>query len=470
MSKPMPDSPFLSGNFAPWPMEGEVHDLVVEGEIPEELRGTYYRNGSNPQHAPGPNYHWFTGDGMIHAVRFDDDRVSYRNRWVRTERFLKERELGEAVFGGFGGQADPRSEGISGNSSNTHVVRHAGKLLSLWEAGPPYELDPDTLETRGVYDYDGAFRRERFGELKPDIMTAHPKILGATGEWIGFGYSPMEPHLVYHEVDANGKLTRSDEIAAPFACMMHDFATSSQHAILPHFPGVFDFESAAKGGPPICWRPELGTRIGVLDRKKGADDVMWIEHEPCFSFHTVNAYTEGTKLVADLWKFPQLVLFETEERDDTPPTLYRWTIDLESGTLSEEHLDDAPAEFGRIDPRRVGERHRHVYSLGSLGVEGMSGAPEGFNCLFHYDLDSGARKAHQLPHEDCFGEPVYIPRNAEAEEGEGFVMALVYRRSENRSDMLVLDAQNLDAKPLAIVRFPHRIPFGFHGDWCPTID
>jgi carotenoid cleavage dioxygenase len=468
MTKPLPESPFLSGNFAPWPMEGEVRDLEVEGEIPEALRGTYYRNGSNPQFPPGPNYHWFNGDGMIHAIRFDDDRCSYRNRWVRTARFELERELGGSLFGGFGAESDPRTEGVSGNASNTHVMSHAGKLLSLWEAGPPYEIDPETLETIGIHDYDGAFVRERFGRSAPDIMTAHPKVMGATGEWVAFGYSPMDPHLVYHEIDANGKLTRSDEIQAPFACMMHDFIASSEHVIFPHFPGVFDFESVAQGGSPITWKPELGTQIGVLARGASVDDVMWIGHDPCFSFHTVNAWTEGSKLVADLWKFPQLVLFETEQPNTTPPTLYRWTIDLESGSLREEQLDDAPAEFGRIDPRRMGERHRHVFSLGSIGIDGMSGAPEGFNSLFHYDLDTGSRKAHTLSGGDCFGEPVYIPASAEAKEGEGFVIALAYRRAEDRSEMLVLDAENLEAKPLAVIRLPHRIPFGFHGDWRPA--
>ena len=52
MSRPFRDDPFLRGNYAPWPMEGEIHDLAVRGEIPRSLNGTLYRNGSNPQYAP----------------------------------------------------------------------------------------------------------------------------------------------------------------------------------------------------------------------------------------------------------------------------------------------------------------------------------------------------------------------------------------------------------------------------------
>ena len=99
MSRPFPNDLFLRGNYAPWPIEGEIHDLVVEGEIPRELNGTLYRNGPNPQFAPRGRYHWFDGDGMIHAFSIHDGKAHYRNRWVRTQRFQMEREAGEALWG-----------------------------------------------------------------------------------------------------------------------------------------------------------------------------------------------------------------------------------------------------------------------------------------------------------------------------------------------------------------------------------
>ncbi|MBI3796342.1 MAG: carotenoid oxygenase family protein, partial [Deltaproteobacteria bacterium] len=168
MSRPFSDDPFLRDNYAPWPMEGEIQDLVVEGEIPNELDGTLYRNGPNPQFAPRGRYHWFDGDGMIHAFTIRDGKAHYRNRWVRTQRFAMEREAGEALFGGLTDLAatDPRGEGIFPNAANTNIIVHAGKLLALWEAGPPHELDPHTLDTIGPYDFGGKL-------LGP--MTAHPK-------------------------------------------------------------------------------------------------------------------------------------------------------------------------------------------------------------------------------------------------------------------------------------------------------
>lgn len=471
MSKPFPSSRFLSGNFAPWPMEGDIHDAVVLGEIPRELSGAYFRNSSNPQFAPGPNYHWFSGDGMVHAFYLEEGRCRYRNRWVRTERFEIEREAGEMLFGGIGGAdatADPRVEGVSGNTSNTNVVWHAGRLLSLWEAGPPYQLDPATLDTLGPWDFHGELRRERMGRVVPDIMTAHPKLDPDTNEWIAFGASPVAPHLVYHVIGADGRLVRSDEIEVPYSCMMHDFVASSDHVLFPVLPAAFDLEEMAQTGSPLAWKPEKGAFLGVMPRGGGSDDVVWVEADPCYVFHYVNAVTANGAFTVDYWRLPSLALFPSDTGEKGPPTLHRWTIDLETGTAKDEALDDAPAEFGRIDPRYAGKPYRHVYSLGTLGIEGATGEPENFNCLFHYDMLTGGRRAHQLAAGDSFGEPLFIPRSDDAPEGDGFVIAIVHRLAENRSDLLILDAQSVEAEPLAIVQLPHRIPYGFHGNWKPA--
>ncbi len=470
MSRPFPDSPFLRGNFAPILMEGDAPDLVVEGEIPSELRGAYYRNGSNPQFAPSPSYHWFEGDGMIHGFWFGDGRVDYRNRWVRTARFELERSEGRSLFGGLGsGTADGKTEGVSGNTANTNIIWHAGRLLALWEAGPPTELDPATLDTIGVWDDGGAFHRERFGQLAPDIMTAHPKEDPDTGELLGFGYSPMAPWMVYHVVGADGHVKRSDVVDAPFPNMMHDFVTTSEHVLFPHHPAIFDFERMAENGSLLSWQPERGSHIGVMPRSGGNDDIVWIEKEAGYVFHYVNAWSEGSTVYADVFHLDQIALrLSGDEPPPRPPTLHRWTIDLESGSLKDEALDDAPAEFGRVDPRVVGKRYADAWTLGSHGIPRAAGEPMNNNCIFHYDMRSGGRRMFKLPEGDATGEPQFVPRSADAAEGDGFVLAIVYRGAENRSDLIVLDAQQIEAGPLATIQCPVRIPWGFHGNWRPA--
>ena len=133
MSRPFPDPLMLSGLWEPWPMEGQIRDLPVAGEIPRDLHGTLYRNGPNPQFAPRGDYHFFSGDGMVHAFRIEDGKCHYRNRWVRTPKFELERKAGEALFAGFSSSepGDPRTRGVPVGPSNTNIVWHAGRLLAL---------------------------------------------------------------------------------------------------------------------------------------------------------------------------------------------------------------------------------------------------------------------------------------------------------------------------------------------------
>jgi carotenoid cleavage dioxygenase len=475
MSKPIAAAPFLQDNFAPWPMEGEVHDLAVEGEIPRELNGAYYRNGPNPQFAPRGRYHWFDGDGMVHGFFFEEGRCDYRNRWVRTERFEHERAVGESLFAGLADMTsgDPRAEGVSSNAANTNIVWHGGRLLALWEAGPPTELDPVTLETRGLCDFEGKLRRQidpalagNADGIVPGIMTAHPKMDPDSGEMLFFGYAPIPPFLTYRVADREGRLIRSEEIDVPYASMMHDFIATEDHVIFPVFPAAFDLEAIERTGTALAWQPERGTHIGVMPRDGGNADVVWVRSDPCYVFHPMNAHSEGNRVIAEVARYPKLPLFGVDGA--VSATLYRWTIDLVSGTLKEEALDDCPTEFPRFDERFAGKAYRHGYSGGgvnSLSKDDEFNADPAFDSVLHYDLATGAKRVHTLPAGDSVGEPVFVPRSPDAEEGDGFVLVLAHRGAENRSDLLVLDAQNIDAEPLATVKLPHRVPYGFHGNW-----
>ena len=483
MSRSLPENPFLMGGYAPWPMEGEICDLIVEGEIPAELSGALYRNGPNPQFAPRGNYHWFDGDGMIHAFFFRDGKVDYKNRWVRTGRFEQERAAGEALFAGLAspGSGDPRVDGKSSNAANTSIVWHAGKLLALWEGGLPHELDPHTLETVGPYDFDGRLTREMDREAAaefgfapdegkpPGIMTAHPKIDPRTGEMLFFGYSPTPPYLVYYVTSADGELVRSVEINAPFASMVHDFIITDEHVIFPVFPAVFDPEAMEKTGLALSWQPERGTHIGIMPRDGGSEDLVWLQTDPCYVFHPMNARTEGSRIIAEVARYPVVPFFGVDDGAG-PAVLTRWVMDLESGTVKEEPLDEDPSEFPKIDERYAGRAYRHGYCVGVIGGGEASepqNADEFTGALFHYDLEKRVRREHRLAPADSSGEPIFVPRCADAPEGDGYLLAVIYRGEKRRSDLLVLDAQNIDAPPLATVRLPHRIPAGFHGCWRP---
>ena len=125
---------YFSGNQAPVRVELTL-EPKIRGKIPEGLSGALYRNGPNPQFDPGPNYHAFLGDGMIHAFWIGEGRARYANRYVRTPRWLTEHAAGRPLFGGLGSPSDPSVEKILSGGANTHIVYHAGKLMALQEIG-----------------------------------------------------------------------------------------------------------------------------------------------------------------------------------------------------------------------------------------------------------------------------------------------------------------------------------------------
>ena len=453
-------NPFLQGNFAPWPTEGEARDLAVIGEIPRELNGTYYRSGPNPAFPPLGRYHWFDGDGMIHAITLDEGRAAYRNRYVLSRGLREEQEAGRALYRGlleFEATELPAFK----NTGNTNIVWHAGKLLALMEAAFPTRMSPDTLDTTGEYDFDGRL-------IGP--MTAHPKIDPETGEMLFFGYSPFPPYLTYHEASADGTLVRSEVIDVAWPSMMHDFAVTRDHVVFILCPLVFSFERLAERGGAFSWEPERGTRLGIMPRRGGNADVRWCETDPCYVFHPMNAYEDGDAIVLDVARYGRLhlmspgVVEDPAYRDENAARLHRWRIDLARGGVASTPLDDIVAEFPRVDERRLGRRHRFGY-MAAREPQLNDGAQPLWTAVRKYDLGRGAVAERRFGAGNGVGEPLFVSRSAAAAEDDGWVLVLAYDAARDTSDFWILDAQDIGGEPVARVRLPHRVPYGFHGNW-----
>lgn len=431
----------LRGNFAPVEQEVTATDLPVEGAIPPELRGLYVRNGPNPR--SGTSIHWFLGDGMLHGVRLEDGKaVWYRNRWVRTRALEEE----GASFLGEDGTID-RTVALA----NTNIVCHAGRLLALVENAFPTEVTR-TLETVGPYDFGGRL---------DTAMTAHPKHCPVTGELHFFGYSFVEPYLVYHRADAAGRLVQREEIPVPGPTMIHDFNLTAGHVVFMDLPVVFDLEWALAGERfPYHWSDDYGARLGVLPRGGSAADLRWFEIEPCYVFHPLNAYEDADRIVIDVARYPTLWREDPGTLDAA--RLHRWTIDLMAGRVRETPLDDRHVEFPRVDDRRVGQPHRigwAVENLADLGQRTMQ--------LVKYDCATGRSETHRFGPGRMPSEGVFVPAGPDAAEDEGWVLQYVYDHARDGSDFVILDARDLGRPPVATVRLPQRVPFGFHGNWIP---
>ncbi|SDR87377.1 carotenoid oxygenase family protein [Bradyrhizobium canariense] len=455
-------------NRAPIPMECDAPFLKVQGELPRELNGTLYRNGPNPQfEAPGA--HWFVGDGMLHAFHLEDGRASYRNRWVRTPKWQAEHDAGRALFGGFGRKlADAPALALADSGvANTNIVFHAGRLLALEEGHLPTEIEPGTLATRGYCNYGG-------GITGP--FTAHPKIDPVTGEMVFFGYNaagPFTPTLSFGSVNACGAVTRFDRFEAPYASMVHDFIVTEHHLLFPVLPITGSLERARHGKPPYAWEPDKGAYVGVMKRNGSARDVVWFRAENCYVFHVMNAWEEGNRIIADVMQCDEAPLFPHPDGSPTDSKksrarLCRWTFDLAGNTdrFTQTYLDDINGEFPRIDDRRAGLASNHGwYACANPQLP----ASEAFSGLVHVGGKGSRLGQYLLPAGDTISEPVFVARGNDAAEGDGWLLASVWRARENRSDLAVFNATDVEAGPIALVQLGHRMPDGFHGNWVNAV-
>ncbi|MFK7918093.1 MAG: carotenoid oxygenase family protein [Ilumatobacter sp.] len=441
---------YMRNNYAPVQQEVEATDLAVTGALPPGLNGRFFRNGANP--ADGVPSHWFDGDGMLHGIRLRNGKAEwYRNRWVQTKLLAGVPRFDPETF-----EFD-----LSVGRANTHVIRHAGRIVALEEGSFPNEISPD-LDTVGPYDFDGKLSTP---------CTAHPHVCPETGEMHFFGYELVaEPYVTYYVADASGAVIHAQPIEVPAPVMMHDFAVSRNHAIFLDLPVAFDLDVALSGrGMPFIWRPDNGGRVGLLDRRNvGADQPAqprWFDVDPCYVFHIMNAWEEedGNVVVLDAGRHPSM--WSADPNAFEPCYLWRWRFDLRTGAVTEEQLDDQDHAFPRIDDRRTGLTNRYGWAVTNRPGEPVTN--DVGSGVVKYDLRTGASSFHDFGVGVSTSEPVFVPESDTSSEGEGWVLSFLYDRATESSSFVVLDATDMAAAPVATIALPQRVPNGFHGSWFP---
>ena len=177
---------------------------------------------------------------------------------------------------------------------------------------------------------------------------------------------------------------------------------------------------------------------------------------PATSYHPLNAYEEGSDIVIDVCRMAHSM---KPGAGEVMPVLHRWTIHTDKGTVSESQLDEHAVEFPRVPDALTGLKHRYGYT-----AEFGGGQPAAVK-FRKYDLETGASSAHDLGPGRFGGEPVFVPAEGATSEDDGYLMSFVYDQSMNKSELVIVDASNVTADPVARVHLPVRVPAGFHGSW-----
>eukprot|EP00741_Cyanophora_paradoxa_P007779 tig00001208_g7526.t1 len=468
-------SRYLVDGFAPVMREVQGENLKVIGELPRDLNGVYLRNGPNPAFPTKP-YHWFDGDGHLHAVRFAAGEASYSNRFVRTRGYEMERAAGRALWESFIGQESLgpggmlralggalRTGEIAKNAANTSVVHHHGRTFALWEAGPPTEMrlrrgarSAVDFETVGPYSFAGQGWNGPF--------TAHPKVDPVTGEMIAIGYGNFPGPFVSHGVvGPDGRVTHQTRVEVAGQPMIHDFAITERYSIIPDLPFLIDLGAGFAGRPHLYFDAGRPARFGVLPRRAPGSEIRWFEAPSCFVFHFLNAYEEGDEVVVVGCRYRSMDLQMIADAGDRDrgAQLHEWRLDLASGAVRERQLDPSTTEYPIVSPAVAGRPFRYGYLARTnprltkiVGVRKV-------------DLQAGTADEHMFEPGLYAGEPLFVPRPDGTAEDDGYVITLAHDDSRETSEALVYDAGRVAAGPVARVQLPNRVPYGFHGTFVP---
>jgi all-trans-8'-apo-beta-carotenal 15,15'-oxygenase len=461
-----------SGGFRTLAEEYDYRIDEIDGQVPPGLRGTLYRNGPARNDLGGQWFpHWFDGDGMISAIRFDDRGIRYRNRYVATDNYRDETRAGHIVNRGFGKM---RPGGVlanalrePGNVSNTSVVMRDGRLLSLWEGGPPFALDPVTLDTRGVETFGG----------KAKAFSAHPKVDPQTGELFNFGIDyGARTTLTPYRLDKGG-LTRLPTVKLPYPVMNHDFVATPHYLAFCLGPilvsslklilGFRSFDGA------LAWDGTRPTLILLIPRD-GRGKPRFIETDAFFQFHFANGFEEDGALVLDLARYPDYDTVGQALRDyykSAWPSrgmaaLTRMRVDLATGKVERKTYDSGTDnEFPCINPAYSGRRQRYAY-IACNPADRAAGLQQQ---LAKVDLETGAVARHDFRPGGYPGEPLFIATRAGGAEDDGVVVTLVFDARRQVTDIVGLDARDLAARPLFVAPLRHHVPFSLHGTFAPAV-
>jgi carotenoid cleavage dioxygenase len=458
------DNPYLHGVYAPVCTETSGDHLEIEGELPSDLHGSYFRNGPNSMFPPRDRYHWFDGDGMVHGLWFEGGRARYRSRWVRTEGLRIEMQRGGALWPGVLGPFERELPGGPlKDTANTDLIAYQGRVYALWyESGAMYELDPATLETRGVASFAGDLGRG---------VSAHSKVDERTGDLVFFGYGDTPPYMWYGVRRPDGSVHQTD-ITLPGPRRPHDMGMTPNWSILHDFPVFFDPEYLARTGRRIpLFHREVPTRFGVIPRFGLDADVRWFSFEPCYMLHVVNCWEDGDELVMVGCRTDDPTL--RPDRADgrlagmlsflrLQANLYEWRMNLVTGATSERKLDDTNAEFPMISPQFMGRKNRYAY-LADIPLD----IPATFDALLKVDLHTGRTERFAYGPGVYGSEAPFAPRGEGAED-DGYLMTFVTDTNDWTSACWVFDATQVAAGPIAKVKLPHRVPAGFHATWLPA--
>ena len=465
-------APFLENAFSLDPSEQSYVIDDIEGEIPAFIQGRYYLNGpARFQRGDFRYRHWLDGDGMVCSLEFANHLVHFANRFVRSAKFTAETEANEPLFRTFGTRFpdDRLKRGIALESPvNVSVYPFSDTLLAFGEQGLPWELDPVTLDTRGVYTFGG-----RLNDVSP--FSAHPKWDAATGEMFNFGiaFSATNPQLHIYGFDASGSLRYRKRQPLDYACSIHDCALSPSYLVLYLSPYILDMDAMREEGRALMeslrWEPQRGSQLLLISRHTG-DAVASLPIGQGYCLHLINAFETDGHVIIDVVEYDQPVYDQYEVLPDMFTAVrearpVRFVVDphtpecLERQALASLLTPDFPT----LNPAQAAQPYQDFWIL-SMGAPPCAGR-KFFNQLLRLGWDGETAGDHYQTPAHCYlgGEPLFLSNPDDSRNGA--IICQIFDAKQRSSAFALFDAYHVAKGPIAVLHLREPIPLLFHASF-----
>lgn len=456
--------------------------LAIRGTIPAWLTGTLIRNGPIYVSVKGQtNAHWFDGLAMLHAFSFQEGKVHYTNKFLRTDAYRTVFQKKSLNYAGFASDPCrslfkrlftlfvPSNNKLALHNANINVAKLADQYVALTEIPLPVRFDPQTLATLGVLDYEDALPH---GKCWESAHPHHDKTQKATVNYL-IQYGRLSAYILYRLAEGSAQREILSQIPVQEPAYMHSFAITENYVILTEFPfRVKPLDFITKNQAFIhnfSWRPEQGTHFIVVGRHTGKI-VGKYKTKPFFAFHHANAFEKDGHLYLDIvcYDDPSIIsevashfrsaMEKSPEQEQTSLRLERFSLSLQTHELSSEILFKQSIELPRINEKFDGRPYRFVYLVDPRELNAKN------ERRAIYKLDTETKQTKEWAENGCYpGEAVFVAAPDASDEDEGVVLALILDLIHQNSFLLVLDGKSF--QEIGRAQVPHPIPAGLHGQY-----
>ena len=186
----------------------------------------------------------------------------------------------------------------------------------------------------------------------------------------------------------------------------------------------------------------------------------------------INAYESSSTIVLDVirsdesdmrkgaLRWPWGSTLDEYRSAASKKSLWRYTVDVDAGTIEKERLLDKHVLFATISPATGCRPHKRIYAtVGATGSE--ASPPQG---LLSYDTVSGSTQEWiPKPFEFC-SEPIYAPRDKSVSDADdGYILSVLYNGQQKESELIVFDARAIAAGPICRMSLNTVVPHGHFG-------